>query len=289
MCHERLGAPRCLVPSTKLDGTTGGCVPRLGVQGCRTLSCSTKRQRVAARVIRELAAEGAIIDGITGHDIAPQKEYAASERGWMVLRRFGDLHRIQRLLDAGSGFGSGFGRVTRFVVRELPLERVWVAETPALLLARPLESLLLRSGRCSRCSGSTTVPPRMRATSDRGQLFGLPLGGLNRAVGRTARRSGASSTRHDCACSPRSGTPFKTSGDVSVSVVKLARWRRSQPAPRGGRARPEWRTNALLGPSRAASLSLAWAQARDRPAGVSPFAVNAEGAWTCKRGQLTAP
>lgn len=42
-----------------------------------------------------------------------------------VLRwRFGDLGRIGRLLD----FASGYGRVTRFLLRHLPAERVWVAD-----------------------------------------------------------------------------------------------------------------------------------------------------------------
>jgi SAM-dependent methyltransferase len=45
-----------------------------------------------------------------------------------VLRwRFGDLDRIGRLLD----FASGYGRVTRFLVREVPPERVWVADVYA--------------------------------------------------------------------------------------------------------------------------------------------------------------
>jgi SAM-dependent methyltransferase len=42
-----------------------------------------------------------------------------------VLRwRFGDPSRIGKLLD----FASGYGRVTRFLVREVPPERVWVAD-----------------------------------------------------------------------------------------------------------------------------------------------------------------
>lgn len=48
---------------------------------------------------------------------------------WSTYRRilawrFGDLRRISRLLD----FASGYGRVTRFIVHELPPERVWVAD-----------------------------------------------------------------------------------------------------------------------------------------------------------------
>jgi len=42
-----------------------------------------------------------------------------------VLRwRFGDPGRVGKLLD----FASGYGRVTRFLVREIPPERVWVAD-----------------------------------------------------------------------------------------------------------------------------------------------------------------
>jgi SAM-dependent methyltransferase len=42
-----------------------------------------------------------------------------------VLRwRFGDPGRVGKLLD----FASGYGRVTRFLVREVPPERVWVAD-----------------------------------------------------------------------------------------------------------------------------------------------------------------
>jgi SAM-dependent methyltransferase len=42
-----------------------------------------------------------------------------------ILRwRFGSLGRITRLLD----FASGYGRVTRFLVREIPAERIWAAD-----------------------------------------------------------------------------------------------------------------------------------------------------------------
>ena len=45
-----------------------------------------------------------------------------------VLRwRFGDLRRIRGLLD----FASGYGRVTRFLVRSVPAQRVWVADVYA--------------------------------------------------------------------------------------------------------------------------------------------------------------
>lgn len=45
-----------------------------------------------------------------------------------VLRwRFGDPGRVGRLLD----FASGYGRVTRFLVREVPPERVWVSDVYA--------------------------------------------------------------------------------------------------------------------------------------------------------------
>jgi SAM-dependent methyltransferase len=41
--------------------------------------------------------------------------------------RFGDLARVGRLLD----FASGYGRVTRFLLRELPAERIWVSDVYA--------------------------------------------------------------------------------------------------------------------------------------------------------------
>ena len=42
-----------------------------------------------------------------------------------ILRwRFGDLGRIERLLD----FASGYGRVTRFLLRHVPAERLWVSD-----------------------------------------------------------------------------------------------------------------------------------------------------------------
>lgn len=47
--------------------------------------------------------------------------------GQILRWRFGDLERIHGLLD----FASGYGRVTRFLVREVPAERVWVADVYA--------------------------------------------------------------------------------------------------------------------------------------------------------------
>jgi SAM-dependent methyltransferase len=45
-----------------------------------------------------------------------------------VLRwRFGDLARVGKVLD----FASGYGRVTRFLLRDLPAERVWVSDVYA--------------------------------------------------------------------------------------------------------------------------------------------------------------
>jgi SAM-dependent methyltransferase len=41
--------------------------------------------------------------------------------------RFGDLGRVGKLLD----FASGYGRVTRFLVREIPPQRLWVADVDA--------------------------------------------------------------------------------------------------------------------------------------------------------------
>jgi SAM-dependent methyltransferase len=51
---------------------------------------------------------------------------------WRTLRqvvewRFGEIGRVGKLLD----FASGFGRVTRFVLRDLPPERVWVSDVVA--------------------------------------------------------------------------------------------------------------------------------------------------------------
>ena len=51
---------------------------------------------------------------------------------WSALRRalewrFGELAKVGRLLD----FASGWGRVTRFLVRDLPPERVWVSDIDA--------------------------------------------------------------------------------------------------------------------------------------------------------------
>jgi SAM-dependent methyltransferase len=47
--------------------------------------------------------------------------------GQILRWRFGSLERIHGLLD----FASGYGRVTRFLVREAPAERVWVADVYA--------------------------------------------------------------------------------------------------------------------------------------------------------------
>jgi SAM-dependent methyltransferase len=51
---------------------------------------------------------------------------------WRTLRqvaewRFGELGRVGKLLD----FASGYGRVTRFMLRDLPPERVWVSDVVA--------------------------------------------------------------------------------------------------------------------------------------------------------------
>jgi SAM-dependent methyltransferase len=48
----------------------------------------------------------------------------AASLGQALRWRFGDPPRIDRLLD----FASGYGRVTRFLVREVPAERVWVSD-----------------------------------------------------------------------------------------------------------------------------------------------------------------
>jgi SAM-dependent methyltransferase len=51
----------------------------------------------------------------------------AGSIGQVLHWRFGDPGRIGKLLD----FASGYGRVTRFLVREIPPERVWVADVYA--------------------------------------------------------------------------------------------------------------------------------------------------------------
>jgi SAM-dependent methyltransferase len=54
-------------------------------------------------------------------------ESIARSLGQVLRWRFGGLERIHSLLD----FASGYGRVTRFLVREVPPERVWVADVYA--------------------------------------------------------------------------------------------------------------------------------------------------------------
>jgi len=51
----------------------------------------------------------------------------ADSLGQVLSWRFGGLGRIGKLLD----FASGYGRVTRFLVRQIPPERVWVADVYA--------------------------------------------------------------------------------------------------------------------------------------------------------------
>ena len=51
----------------------------------------------------------------------------ADSLGQVLRWRFGDLGRIGKLLD----FASGYGRVTRFLVREIPPQRIWVADVYA--------------------------------------------------------------------------------------------------------------------------------------------------------------
>jgi SAM-dependent methyltransferase len=51
----------------------------------------------------------------------------ADSLGQALRWRFGDPGRVSRLLD----FASGYGRVTRFLVREIPPERVWVSDVYA--------------------------------------------------------------------------------------------------------------------------------------------------------------
>jgi SAM-dependent methyltransferase len=51
----------------------------------------------------------------------------ADSLGQVLRWRFGPLGRVGRLLD----FASGYGRVTRFLARDVPPERVWVADVYA--------------------------------------------------------------------------------------------------------------------------------------------------------------
>jgi SAM-dependent methyltransferase len=51
----------------------------------------------------------------------------ADSLGQVLRWRFGSLERVGKLLD----FASGYGRVTRFLVRDIPPERVWVADVYA--------------------------------------------------------------------------------------------------------------------------------------------------------------
>lgn len=76
---------------------------------------------------------GFLVDAFEGDRERALFQYFRS--GWsiadgmfQILRwRFGDPGRIEKLLD----FASGYGRVTRFLVREVPPERVWVADVYA--------------------------------------------------------------------------------------------------------------------------------------------------------------
>src|SRR5436305_2707952 len=51
----------------------------------------------------------------------------ADSLGQVLRWRFGSLGRVGKILD----FASGYGRVTRFLVRDVPPERVWVADVYA--------------------------------------------------------------------------------------------------------------------------------------------------------------
>ena len=51
----------------------------------------------------------------------------AGALGQVLRWRFGNLNRIGKVLD----FASGYGRVTRFLVREIPPDRLWVADVYA--------------------------------------------------------------------------------------------------------------------------------------------------------------
>jgi SAM-dependent methyltransferase len=71
--------------------------------------------------------------------------------GW----RYGSLDAVPELLD----FAGGFGRVTRFLVAELPPERVWVAEVQPQAVAFQ-ESLLGVHGLVTSWRAEEFTPPR---------------------------------------------------------------------------------------------------------------------------------
>lgn len=64
--------------------------------------------------LRDLALADYLRTGLAAHQVL----------GRLLARHFGALAKVPSLLD----FASGFGRVTRFLVTEVPAERVWVAE-----------------------------------------------------------------------------------------------------------------------------------------------------------------
>ena len=73
---------------------------------------------------------GFLVDAFEGDRERALFQYFRSGRSiaegmLQILRwRFGDPGRVEKLLD----FASGYGRVTRFLVREIPPERVWVSD-----------------------------------------------------------------------------------------------------------------------------------------------------------------
>ncbi len=72
-------------------------------------------------------------DGAAGDGARARAMYLQSGLAiWRTLRqvvewRFGEVGRVGKLLD----FASGHGRITRFILRDLPAERVWVADVAA--------------------------------------------------------------------------------------------------------------------------------------------------------------
>lgn len=65
-------------------------------------------------------------------DTALAMYFSSGRALWQTIRevlrwRFGELERIGRLLD----FAAGYGRVTRFLLTEIPADRVWVSDIQA--------------------------------------------------------------------------------------------------------------------------------------------------------------
>ena len=156
----------------------------------------------------------------------------ADSLGQVLRWRFGGMDRIGKILD----FASGYGRVTRFLVREVPPERVWVSDVYAdgvrfqeerfgvhgiVSAIRPEDFVLCRAVR--RHPGHLALHP-----SPRGAFRGLAAGAPGPA-------------RAPAACSPsaptpprcsRRASPCRRAGSASRRPARAAR------SPRATTARP---------------------------------------------------